>query len=379
MYNSRDIFEQFFTTNNPFFYGFLLTVLILIIGLVLLFKVALPLHRKYILKEQKYLLEKAQIMALFSEMDPDPLFRITSFGEILHCNKAAQMLLESLKISTSNMKDLIPGISLGQECLKHNFIHQIASYIYMVHIIPGENHDFVNIYFHDVTRLKEYEATLEEYKDKLKLMGEKLDSENDELKRLISFELHDDICQKLVALKYQTSSISEDTSELRNNIDIIFNKVRDLSKELKPTDINYAGLRISLQILIDNVIRQTGKKGFIEYTGQDQKLPAILENDIFRICQEALSNIMHHSHASEFTVELEIGDNALSLSIADDGDGIPPEYFEHKNYKNYGIGLYNIRERVERHKGNIRINSNQESGTFIFIKIPLMEAGNETN
>ena len=377
MYNSSDIFEQFFTVSNPLFYGFLLTILILIIGLVLLFKVALPLHKRYILKEQKHLLEKAQIMALFSEMDPDPLFRINLQGKILHYNKAAKELLKSMQIEAGRIMDLIPGLTLAQDFQTHNFLRQIGTSKYIVHVVPYDNKEFVNIYLRDVTKLKDYEASLEEYKDRLKLMGEKLDNENDELKRLISYELHDDICQKLVALKYQ--SAAPDSSGLGNNIDLIYNRVRDLSRELKPANIEFAGLRISLQVLVDNIIKQSGIKGVFGYSGQDQKLSPLLENEIFRICQEALSNITHHSNAAEFSVELDIKDNTLSLLVADDGDGIPPEYFEHKNYKNYGIGLYNIKERVERYGGIFKITSNKESGTILDVKIPLKETENETH
>ena len=107
--------------------------------------------------------------------------------------------------------------------------------------------------------------------------------------------------------------------------------------------------------------------------GSDEKLEYYLTSTLYRIVQEALSNVHKHAHADKVTVNLTISDDYLKLNISDNGKG-----FDVKSIKNKrktpegGFGLEGIRERVEIVNGTVRISSRLEHGTQISVTVPLI-------
>jgi len=97
-------------------------------------------------------------------------------------------------------------------------------------------------------------------------------------------------------------------------------------------------------------------------------LPADWEENLFRIAQECLTNVLRHAHASRITATIDYGPDEVRLDFADDGRGFDPAA------KSEGYGLLGMRERVDAMGGQIVVQSSIESGTLVSIRLPLFPA-----
>lgn len=363
--------EQFFTFNNPFFLGIILTIILISVCTFIVLKVILPLHKESVEQSQRFLWEKAELMALFSQMDPDPLIRIDNNNRIIQTNEIAKIILDRTELDGKNILDIIPGIETNEENVSSDYILHIKGKSYTLHIKSGKSFNFKNIYLHDITLLKSYEAKLLDYQDRLKILAEKKDIENDDLRQNISFELHDNICQKLIMLKYHVADLDFRTDGVQSEIEEIYQNVRGLSKELRPADLPNLGLKICIKNLIDEVSTKANINGAFQCGENLDNLSESIAKCIFSVVQVGLSNIIRHSKAKEFEIKITLNNQDLNLLISDDGVGITEDYFKTKNYKKYGVGLFNIKERVEKLRGTFKIITNNENGTALLVKIPL--------
>jgi signal transduction histidine kinase len=363
-------FERFLSLSNPLLFGTLISLVVTVVIVLFFLKVLLPLQKKRFLEKQKHILETAELMALFSEMDPSPQIRIDSTGKIVQTNIAARRIFKGIASQDKNIKDILPMLNTEDFKTEKHFIDSIENDIFSINIRPGKNYDFINIYLYDITKQKNYEISLEDYKNKLKDLADKLDSTIEAVKKTVSQELHDDIGHSLMALKLKASHDDADTGELLTGINTVYEKVRELSKELRPADISKLGLTASVENLIANLAQSSKIKGSFECKGEEIIAGENIGTCIFRVTQEAMSNIVKHSKATEFKVCLQFSEEMIDLIIIDNGVGIPEKYFSAKNYSHFGIGLFNMKERVEKYNGTFRINSNSETGTVLIIQLP---------
>jgi len=371
--NFKIYIERFFSLSNPLLFGVLIASVVAVVIILFFLRVFLPLQKKRLLEKQKHKLEKAELMALFSELDPSPQIRINSKGIITQTNRAARNIFPGIDSEGKNINYLLPNLKEEDYKTERNFIETVSGNIFSISIKPGEGFDFINIYLHDITKQKNYETSLEDYKNKLKDLAEKLDTSIEDVKKTVSRELHDDIGHSLMALKLKASHDNVEAESLLGEITTVYEKVRELSRELRPADITKLGLITSIQSLVDTMSKSTGIAGLFEHNGREIESGNDIATCLVRVTQEALSNIAKHSGATEFTVGLTVEDDSADLIVVDNGKGIPEKYFDPKNYKNFGIGLFNLKERVEKYKGKLRINSNGETGTVLIIQIPLKE------
>ena len=95
--NSLDnYFKQFLTFDNPLFFAFILGVIVIGVIILIFFKIILPLQKKFVSESQRFLLEKAELMALFAEMDPEPLIRTDTTGFIIQTNEASRKIFPDI-------------------------------------------------------------------------------------------------------------------------------------------------------------------------------------------------------------------------------------------------------------------------------------------
>ncbi len=369
--------DKFLSLSNPLLFGLLIAFIVAVVIVLFFMKILLPVQRAGILEKQKHLLETAELMALFSEMDPDPQLRINKTGEIIQTNLAARNVFKGIEKKGKEIADLLPALKPDEYFSEKHFITTISGAIYSIDIKPGADFDFTNIYLHDITVQKNNEKALEDYKDKLKELADRLDGTIEGMKKTVSQELHDDIGHSLMALKLKASMDDINSGEILKGITTVYEKVRELSRELRPADIGRLGLALSIQNLVETMSRGAGIKGTFEFDGGEINLADEIALCLYRVTQEALMNIVKHSKADEFTVALKADNDTADLIIIDNGRGIPEKYFDPKNYKQFGLGLFNMKERVEKFKGTFKINSNSETGTVIIIQIPIAEENYE--
>jgi signal transduction histidine kinase len=159
--------------------------------------------------------------------------------------------------------------------------------------------------------------------------------------------------------------VRSDLQTLAQRSEAIAAQVRQLSRELHPPTLEALGLVSSLKALCADLGRQAGIEIPLVHRGVPEPLDWRIAVSVYRIAQEALHNIVRHSHAREATVQL-LGDaHTLALYIADSGVG-----FE-ATAAHAGIGLASMRERVEFLNGALAVHSAKGSGTRLSVRIPL--------
>ena len=375
--------DQLLTFNNPFFFALILSFAIISVVILLFVRVVFPLQKKFVNESQRYLLERAELMALFANMDPDPLIRVDSAGNIIQTNEASRNIFPDIGIKGKKINEIVPSYNSLNNDSKIPIVEKINNKIFSVIVRGDEKLGFNNIYLHDITQIKNYELVLESYKNKLKSFADKLDNEYEELKRSLSLELHDGIGQKLIVARLKLSDLGKyTTDEIQSDLEKIYQRLREISKNLKPAEVNNLGLKLSIQSLVQSISVNSKISGTFEFFGEEERLGPEIESCIYRVIQESLNNIIKHSKASEFSIQVEAGSNKVSIIVSDNGIGIPEEYFSLSGLNNSGTGLFGMKERIEKLNGTLKINSNSGEGTVLIIQLPrrrLLDGQNKTS
>jgi signal transduction histidine kinase len=190
----------------------------------------------------------------------------------------------------------------------------------------------------------------------------------------IARELHDNILQRLTLVSLHldelraASLVFAETplDNLYDQISSISKTIRDLSHDLHPFMLEYLGFPRALKKLC----RDAGAQSGITIEFSERNVSSFLQPDVsgclFRVAQEALQNIVQHSHARTAAMELKLADRAVVLRVSDDGVGLDPLRPE-------GIALTSIREQVLALDGTVAITSSPSKGTVIEVSIPVKD------
>ncbi|HJP93775.1 MAG TPA: PAS domain S-box protein [Pyrinomonadaceae bacterium] len=208
-----------------------------------------------------------------------------------------------------------------------------------------------------------------------------IDAQEDERRR-IARELHDQIGQVLTAVKMnlhtvqRVCGVSEAGSYIRDNIEAVdeaLRMVRDLSVDLRPPILDDLGLVTALRWYVERYRKRTGLEVqvSIELTDQDERLPRDLETACFRIAQEALTNIVRHARATQVSLQLAKDGNVLMLSVKDNGVGFDPKSLRTRAPRVATLGLISMQERAHTAGGTIEIESAVSRGTEVRFRLPL--------
>ncbi len=203
-----------------------------------------------------------------------------------------------------------------------------------------------------------------------------LDAHEDERKRL-SRELHDGIGQSLLSMKLKFKMLAdtfgknkpvdrESFNELIEDISNTIEEVRSISSDLRPSFLE----NLSLTDALNWHARKAMDKSGIEFSIKSEdkiEISTRLKDNIYRVYQEALSNIIRHSEASRVDITLRMRGKSLVLEIRDNGKGFDPLLSEKHGA---GLGLYTMRERIELLGGLFRIKSSDKIGTTMYIEVP---------
>ncbi|MFC1964262.1 GAF domain-containing protein [Chloroflexota bacterium] len=224
----------------------------------------------------------------------------------------------------------------------------------------------------------------QDIKQKDEMRGELLReiySVQEEERRRISRELHDETSQVLASLTANLEAASEMLpANAHNKVKTLLKKAQTLSVnildethrliyELRPILLDDLGLLPALRWLLDNSLRATGIEVDFRTIGRERRLSSPLETTVFRVTQETVSNIIRHAHARKAVLKLHFKKNTVRVYIKDDGTGFDVgEAISSKN-RPRGLGLLGMKERVELFQGTFVIRSRQ-GGTEITIEIP---------
>jgi PAS domain S-box-containing protein len=191
----------------------------------------------------------------------------------------------------------------------------------------------------------------------------------DEERRRLARELHDDLSQHLSALKMELDAAKNE--RLGNTVGQILSSVRNLSYLLHPPLLDETGLKAALHWYVEGVSQRS--KIQISLNIMPQAFPRLskdIERTIFRVVQESLSNVYRHSGSESARVEVEKQPDFVAIRIRDYGKGVPSQILGKGLSPGLGVGIPGMRERVRQFGGDL-IVSRAEPGTLIDARIPL--------
>ena len=166
----------------------------------------------------------------------------------------------------------------------------------------------------------------------------------------------------LPALAQSTGSVT-----LYGLIDTTINSVRRIATELRPQILDVCGLTDAIKWQAQDYQNRTGIECKLSLVESDIKLDKKLSTSLFRVFQEALTNVARHAKATEIEIALQFEPDDLAMTIQDNGIGIDPQ----KLHNSDSLGLLGIRERINFWKGSLTINGESQMGTTLKIHIPL--------
>ncbi len=224
-----------------------------------------------------------------------------------------------------------------------------------------------------MAQLAESRSQLELRNLELQRLSARLVNLQDEERRRISRELHDDLGQELIALKMNLDAASEFPSRAGaiKLTDNALAKVRNISYLLHPPLLDESGLIPALHLFIDGLKKRSNLRITFECKPDSfPRLSSEIETSIFRVIQEGITNIQRHSGSADARVEIQLQTDRVSLRIRDFGVGMPIDSVTGGLAITAGVGLSSLRERVKHLGGKINI-LRAEPGTLVEAVIPL--------
>lgn len=207
----------------------------------------------------------------------------------------------------------------------------------------------------------------------------------DQERRRIARELHDNSGQTLAAIAVNLSRIENlvpdappkvknlvaDTAAMAEQTS---REIRTISYLLHPPLLEESGLLSAIGWLANGFMQRSGIKTEVDAPAEFDRLPADIEVTIFRIVQETLTNVARHSGSKTAFIKVTRQPGEIVLEVRDEGTGIPPEKLEkvHGNVSALGVGVAGVWERVRQFGGALEINSNSR-GTTVMVVVPLPE------
>jgi PAS domain S-box-containing protein len=274
------------------------------------------------------------------------------------------------------------GGSVEREALDRASGRWIRSAVYPTASLTPDGR---RIYFHavsDITDAKQAEDQLRVSREQLRELSRHLESVREEERASMAREIHDDLGQTLTALKIDVSwlakrlpheqgSLVKKTESMYELIDAAIQTVKRIATELRPGALDDLGLADALEWQVQEFGRRTDIRSKFSASPEAIVLDRDRSTAIYRICQEALTNVIRHAKATRVSVSLKKGPRRVSLKISDNGQGME----EGQILDPTAFGLVGMRERARYWGGEVKISGAPGKGTLVVMSIPL--AGRE--
>ncbi len=215
---------------------------------------------------------------------------------------------------------------------------------------------------------------------RLRILAERIVSEEEAGCNRLARELHDGVGQKLTALKINLNLIFEQLSEhsrslveqrFKDSLDLttkITKRLRETTSALRSPVLDYDGLFEALKWECDRFSNRTGIRVDLQGKEPEKRPSPEVETTLFRIAQEALTNVSKHADANTVTLKLYTSKKELRMIVADNGVGFDPDNMPRK--PNSGLGFSIMRERVEAQNGMLQMYAEKDKGVQILVCIP---------
>jgi len=236
----------------------------------------------------------------------------------------------------------------------------------------------LSIFFTDVTQQVEAQEELRASNDQLRALAARLDAIREEERRLIAREIHDQIGQALTALKLDVgwlrgqlpagaaSAVDERARSMETLVDQIIETARRVSATLRPVILDDLGLAAAIRSQARDFEERTGIACVLALPPDGVTIAPSIALSLFRIFQEALTNVARHARAHQVHVGLTVGPDTVLLTVADDGRGVTAEELG----RSTSLGIVGIRERALAVGGEVTITGSPDRGTTVSVRVP---------
>jgi signal transduction histidine kinase len=226
---------------------------------------------------------------------------------------------------------------------------------------------------------RSHEIEMERTQIELRRLSSEQVRAQEEERKAISRELHDEVGQTLTALGIEIGNIErlvkqagpdflERVAEARQLAQGVLKSVRDMAMGLRPSMLDDSGLVPALRWQAREFSKHVGIPVDLQIDGSLHELPDDVRTCIYRIVQEALTNCARHAKANNIRIVLHGKDDGVSVAIQDDGVGF------HPMSEAVGLGIIGIEERARELGGRLKISSEEQHGTLLIVEIPLVKA-----
>lgn len=215
--------------------------------------------------------------------------------------------------------------------------------------------------------------------DQLRALSERIEAIREDERTGIAREIHDELGQSLTVLKMDIAWIARrlesgaqihtKLEDMSRTTDEIISAVRRISAELRPGILDDLGLAAAIEWQSEEFAARTGIRCEVHTSVDDTRIERGLATAVFRIFQEAITNVARHADASRIEVTLRIARATLHLEVGDDGVGMPEVAFARPS-----LGLLGMRERARRLGGDCSVRRREPCGTLVVLDLPIPAA-----
>jgi PAS domain S-box-containing protein len=334
------------------------------------------------------------------EASPDAMVIVNSHGEIVLINRQTEILFgyDRHELVGQGVDRLLPH-HLRDTHVEHrtNYLHDpstraMGSGLELValhkdghelpvevSLSPCETDDGMIVIssIRDISERRHAASVLRAHRNARQVLARKLLSAQEDERRRLARELHDDLAQRLAAIGIDSMSLETDVravsescadqvAALHGRIRQISADIHQISHQLHPSILDELGLVKAMKGECDAVTRRTGISIRFVPPGEHASVETSTELVVYRIMQECLQNIVKHSRAVSGCVELAVDNESIHLNVHDTGIGFDPgdECHEH------GLGMASIRERVEMLGGSVSFESETGQGVTVNVTLP---------
>jgi PAS domain S-box-containing protein len=256
---------------------------------------------------------------------------------------------------------------------------------YIVSSVAGPDRPRTFAVFRDETERRQALEVLETSREQLRRFSSEIERAREEVSARIAREIHDELGQQLTGMKLDLAwlrghlkdlpeapdALQRKVQDIADLVDTTVEQVRRIASELRPGVLDDLGLSAALEWQAGEFEVRTGIRCRLICDPHVESLPQDHATAMFRIFQEALTNVARHAGASSVDVSLSIEDRQLRLVVADDGRGIEEEELRSRT----SLGLLGMRERAHLLGGETIIRPRNGSGTVVDVTLPLPTNG----
>ena len=334
-------------------------------------------------------------------LSPDPIFIETLEGVILDANKAA-LIMHGVTHQEIVGKHFINFIPKNQrKDIKSNVENFIKDQIQIFEsvstnengkeipieitasVIEYDQDKAILVHVRKIKKRKQIEGELKDSHEQLRNLSRHLQNIREIESTKIARDLHDILGQDLTALKFEVAFVKRNLYKIAGNETLktellaktesmltlvtgTLDTVRSITSDLRPTVLDDMGLCSGLEWLIADFQKRTSIETLLFSKVNDSKFSRNLSTTIYRVVQEALTNIIRHANATEVKIYVSEDNKEIELRIIDNGRGITASQIE----RTQSFGIVGIKERALSHNGNFEITGKAGQGTTVYVTLP---------